>query len=146
VAGYVVKPVEAQGIAGISAVKKQIVIELSGAGIATPKTMNKSLSAVVVRIAKESDPLLHYLCAPRFNNPQDITQYRLWDLRMVIAQKTFPCLCNPNLSAVGCRFALRDVDVYRLQRLIFIGPEIYPVGTDLKDLRHGRILPAAKIR
>jgi hypothetical protein len=55
VAGYVVKTVGAQGMQGAAKLKNKLNCgQTGGAGIAPPKTMYKSLSAVVVRIAKES--------------------------------------------------------------------------------------------
>ena len=95
--------------------------------------------------SKERRPLLYDLAAPGLDDPQDIPQDTIWNLRVVVAQQTFPRLCDPHLCRVGRRCALCHMDMDRLQRVALIGPEVYPIRADFKNLRHVQSLPAAQI-
>ena len=84
--------------------------------------------------SKERRPLLHDLAAPGLDDPQDIPQDTIWNLRVVVAQQPFPRLCHPHLCRVGRRCALCHMDMDRLQRVALIGPEVYPIRADFKKL------------
>ena len=102
-----------------------------------------TLSAEVMCFAKIVQPLANDFVASCFQYFHDIAQCLCRDLRIVVAQIAAAGLCNPDLCRIGRGRALRDVDVYRLKRIILIRPEVHPVSADLKNLRHGQArLPA----
>ena len=81
---------------------------------------------------------------PSLNDPYNISQDSLWYPGFIVAEVAFPCSGNPNLRCIGVG-PLCNVDMNRLQRITFIGPEKDGIGTYLKDLRHSSNLRAGKI-
>ena len=81
-----------------------------------------------------------------FDDAHDVSQNTLRDLGGVVAEQALSCLGDPDLCPVCRGSSLCHMDVYRLQRHIFVGPKIHPIWSDLKDLRHVQSPPAGKTR
>ena len=103
-------------------------------------------SAVKPGLAEKGQPLVQNLCAPGLDDPQDIPKNAIRYLGIVVAQQTFPGFCDSDPRGAGRRCTLCYMDMNRLQRVIFICPEVHPIGPDLKKLRHVQSLSAGKIR
>ena len=101
--------------------------------------------AIMADFSKEALPFFHDFLAAGFNDGHNITQRPRWDLRIIIAQQAFPCPCNPDFCGVAAGSSLWNMDVNRFQRVVFIRPEIHPIWTDSKNLRHCQIPLLAKI-
>lgn len=98
-------------------------------------------SAVVCDLPEVGDPLVNDLTAPGLDHVHDVAQGMPGDSGVVMAEITPSGLGDPYLCGAGAGGAQADVDMDGLQRIIFIGPEVNPVGADLKNLRHCRSLP-----
>lgn len=81
-------------------------------------------------------PLFHNVGAVGLYDPQKVAQDGRGDLGVVVAQQRFPPTGDPHFGAVRRGPTLRNVDVDRLQRVAFIGPEVDDIGPDPKNLRH----------
>ena len=97
-----------------------------------------TLSAEVMRFAEIVHPLENDFVASCFQYFHNVAQCFCGDLRISMAQVAATRPCNPNLRCICRGSAFRDVDVYRLQRIILICPKVHPVPTNLKNLRHGQ--------
>lgn len=86
------------------------------------------------------------LYTPGLNDPQDIPKNTVRYLEIIVIQQTLPDFRDPNLCGVSRRRTLCYMDVNRPQGTIFICPEVRPVGSNLKDLRHVQSLPTGKIQ
>lgn len=60
-------------------------------------------------------------------------------MRVIITQKTLTGLSNPYFGGILSRDSFADMNMYRLKWVVFVGPEIYEVTSDFKDLRHRQI-------
>ena len=83
-----------------------------------------------------SNPFRNNILMTSFNNPKNILQDMRINTRMVICQETFSSSSYPNFSGIGSRYTFRYMSMYRFQRNTFVGPEINPERSYLKDLRH----------
>lgn len=99
---------------------------------------------IVPDLSKEICPFPDNLIAAGLDDLHDIPQGALRDAGVVVAQVALAGSGDPNLRGVGVGCALADVDMDGFQRVTLIGPEEHPVGADLKDLRHGQILPPGR--
>ena len=100
--------------------------------------------AEISGLAEKALPFFDYFFAPGFNDGHDVLQNLRGDLRTVMAEIALAGSCNPDLCSVATGGALRDVNMNRLQRIVFIGPKIDPIGANLKDLRHCQSPPPGK--
>ena len=98
-------------------------------------------SAEIGRRPEEGQPLLYNFTASRLDNSHDISEGSVRNMRAVVAQETLSCARNPYLCRARRRSALRDMNMNRLKRIVFIRPEVNPVGANLKNLRHFRRPP-----
>ena len=103
------------------------------------------LSAVIVDFAKEILPLHDNLRCTRFDDRHDIAEYTRRNFRVVIAEQASSHLGDPHFCRVSRGTSFGNMDMNRLQRVIFVRPEINPVRTDLKNLRHRQILLLLRI-
>ena len=81
-------------------------------------------SAVKPGLAEKGHPFVQDLCAPGLDDPQDIPKNAVRYLGIIVTQQTLPGFRDPNLRGVGRRCTLCYMDVNRLQRVIFICPEV----------------------
>ena len=72
------------------------------------------------------NPLRNNLFVTSLNNSKNVLQNSRIDMRIIIRQKTFSSLCYPYFSCIRRRCTLRHMNVHRLQRNIFVRPEINP--------------------
>ena len=82
-------------------------------------------SAVESDLTKKVHSLVQDLCAPGLDDPQDIPKNAVRYLEIVVAQQTLPGFRDPDLRGIGRRRTLCGMDANRLQRVIFICPEVY---------------------
>ena len=83
--------------------------------------------AEVADLSKVVQPFGLDLRAPSLNNGSNITQHMSWDLRVVVTEKTFPGLGDPQFRGVSTGRALADMDMDRLDRSSLGHLEKYPV-------------------
>jgi hypothetical protein len=81
----------------------------------------------IVYAAKVGKPLFNDLPAASLNDFHDVVQCPFWNAGIIMAKTAFSCPGNPNLCRVCAGHSLANVDMDRLQRLVFIRPEKYPV-------------------
>ena len=94
------------------------------------------LLAIIGYVAKVLNPFGDDFVASRFNDTYNVSQYMLWHMGIIIAYQAIAGLCNPYLRCVFRWFPFRNMHVDRLERFVLVCPEIDPVRSDLKDLRH----------
>ena len=133
------------GLLGPEIAQNPKVVPLRSTGI-LPCLGHRFGSAEKAGLAKESGPLFDYFTAPGLDDPQDIPKNAIRYLGIVVAQQTLPGFRDPDLRGIGRRRTLCDMDVNRLQRVIFICPEVHPLGPNLKNLRHARSLRPLRIQ
>lgn len=88
-----------------------------------------------------SSPLCDNLLTSGLNDHHYIPKRLRRDLGIVVAQIAAAGSRDPDFGCFRRWRSLGYVDMDRLQRVIFIGPEVNPVRTDFKNLRHCRSLP-----
>ena len=94
--------------------------------------------AVEVRAPEVGLPLLDDLPAPRLDNSHDVSQGLTGKPGVVVREVALFRAGQPDFCGGGGRRALADVNVDGLEGLAFSRPELHPVGSDFKNLRHGR--------
>ena len=103
------------------------------------------LSAVEVNFAEEILPLHDNFRCTRFDDRHDIAEYARRNFRVIIAEQASSRLGDPDFCRVSSGTSFGNMDMNRLQRVILVRPEINPVRTDLKNLRHRQILLLPRI-
>lgn len=63
----------------------------------------------------------------------------------IVAKKSLPAFCNPHFRGIWGRPAFCNMDMNRLCRIVFIGPEIHQIGPNSKQLWHGKNLRPAPV-
>ncbi len=93
-------------------------------------------SAKIIYLPKMIEPFPNDLVAVGLDDAKEIAQDRSGDPGVVAAEQGLPAAGDPYLCPVCGRPALRNVDVHRLERVVFVGSEVYDIWPDSKNLRH----------
>ena len=99
----------------------------------------------MVDFSKEALPFFNDFFTARFNDCHNIPQCPGRNLRIVITQQAFSRARNPDFRGISTGRSLRNMDVNRFQQVALVRPELHPIRTNLKNLRHCQILPLARI-
>jgi hypothetical protein len=65
-------------------------------------------------------PFFNDIFAPCLDDANDVAQQFRWNPRMIMAKQAFARARDPNLRAVRDWPALRNMDVYGLERIVFV--------------------------
>ena len=103
-----------------------------------------SFSAVVPDFAESLLPFRYDFRAAALYDPADVAKDVLWNFGVVIADEAIACFRYPYFCSVLHGPPLSYVHMDRFEWNAFVKPKENPVGSDSKNLRHGRILLSGK--
>ena len=82
---------------------------------------------IIMRFSEEVFPFCNDFLAACFDNCHDISKCTFWNFGIVVAKIALSGFRNPNFRAVAIGHTFRYMNMDRLKRIAFIGPEIYPI-------------------